>query len=62
MVILLKVVDGSLKQSLNKASFELLSLPIPIEIKRNTKVFIDVVIDSIATGLAGLMLYFIICT
>lgn len=59
-VILLKSVDGSLKQSVNKSAVELLGLPIPFEIKNRTKTFIDVVVDSIATGLAGFILIFII--
>ena len=59
-VILLKSVDGSLKQSVNKSGVELLSLPIPFEIKNKTKTYIDVVVDSIATGIAGFILIFII--
>lgn len=60
VVIFIKVVDGSLKQSVNKASTELLSIPIPIEVKKKTKTFTDVVVDSIATGLAGFILIFFI--
>lgn len=60
VVIIIKIADGSLKQSVNKASTELLSIPIPIELKKKTKTFIDVVIDSIATGFAGCILIFII--
>ena len=60
VVVFIKIVDGSLKQSVNKAATELLSIPIPIEIKKKTKTFTDVVIDSIATGLAGLILIFFI--
>ncbi|MEO6130971.1 MAG: Npt1/Npt2 family nucleotide transporter [Saprospiraceae bacterium] len=59
-VIFLKMVDGSLKQSVNKASMELLYLPIPIQIKNHTKIFIDVFVDSIATGFTGLLLIFVI--
>lgn len=54
--IFLKINDGSLKQSINKAGVELLALPIPLEIKNQTKSFIDVVVDSIASGLGGLLL------
>ncbi len=54
--IILKINDGSLKQSVNKASMELLALPIPRDIKNQTKTFIDVTVDSIATGLGGLIL------
>ncbi|RMG54969.1 MAG: hypothetical protein D6722_28410, partial [Bacteroidetes bacterium] len=57
---LMRAFDGSLKQSINKAAVELLSLPIPPEVKQRTKTFIDVFIDSLATGLSGLMLIFIV--
>ncbi|WP_420806043.1 Npt1/Npt2 family nucleotide transporter [Lacinutrix himadriensis] len=60
VIIFIKIVDGSLKQSINKAATELLSIPIPIEIKKKTKTFTDVVVDSIATGLAGFILIFFI--
>jgi AAA family ATP:ADP antiporter len=60
VIVFIKIVDGSLKQSVNKAATELLSIPIPIEIKKKTKTFTDVVIDSIATGLAGFILIFFI--
>ncbi|RZS92017.1 NTP/NDP exchange transporter [Aquimarina brevivitae] len=60
VIVFIKVVDGSLKQSINKAATELLAIPVPIEIKKKTKTFIDVVVDSFATGLAGLSLIFLI--
>ncbi len=60
VIVFIKVVDGSLKQSVNKAATELLSIPIPIEIKKKTKTFTDVVIDSISTGVAGIILIFFI--
>jgi len=58
--IFLKINDGSLKQSVNKSGIELLALPIPIEIKNQTKSFIDVAVDSIASGLGGLMLLLLV--
>ncbi|MCJ7714727.1 MFS transporter, partial [Candidatus Bathyarchaeota archaeon] len=54
--IFIKSVDGSLKQSINKSAIELLALPIPTEIKNQAKTFIDVVVDSFATGLSGIIL------
>ena len=60
IVIVLKGLDGSLKQSLHKSAVELLALPIPSDVKNKTKTFIDVVVDSIATGLAGLILIFVV--
>lgn len=58
--IILKSSDASLKQSLNRATFELLAVPIPTEIKNQTKIFIDVVVDSLATGVGGIILIFFI--
>ncbi len=60
VVVMLKVIEGSFKQSINKASTELLVIPISLEVKKKTKTFIDVVVDSIATGIAGLILIFFI--
>lgn len=54
--ILIKVSDGSFKQSINKAGIELLMLPIPSAIKPQAKAFIDVLVDSTATGVGGLLL------
>ncbi len=58
--VLIKAADGSLKQSVNKSAIELLGIPIPLEIKKRTKTFIDVVVDSIATGLGGIILIFLV--
>ncbi|MFT4972421.1 MAG: AAA family ATP:ADP antiporter [Saprospiraceae bacterium] len=58
--ILIKLSDGSFKQSIHKAAIELLALPIPPEIKKQTKTYIDVVIDSVATGIGGLILLFLV--
>lgn len=60
VLILIKGMDGSFKQSINKAGIELSILPIPYHVKNEAKSFIDVVVDSVATGIAGLMLIFII--
>ncbi|WP_372682588.1 Npt1/Npt2 family nucleotide transporter [Desulfosarcina sp.] len=54
--IFLKVGDGSLKNSVNKAALELMVLPVPADIKSQAKTFIDVIVDSTATGLGGLLL------
>jgi AAA family ATP:ADP antiporter len=54
--VFLKMSDGSLKNSINKSGIELLALPIPSEIKNQTKTFIDIFIDSAATGLSGFLL------
>lgn len=54
--ILIKVSDGGLKHSINKAGTELLFLPIPPEIKAKTKAFIDVSIKNFAKGVSGIFL------
>lgn len=59
-VIFIKLIDGSLKQSVNKSATELMALPIPVEIKNQTKSFIDVFVDSAATGISGLILIFLV--
>lgn len=60
VAIFLKLTEGSLKQSVNKAAMELLILPIPTKIKNSAKTFIDVFVDSFATGLSGLLLIFVV--
>ncbi len=59
-VVVIKAMDGILKQSVHKSASELLALPLPFELKNKTKSFIDVVVDSIATGIAGCLLIFVI--
>ena len=60
VAILLKMSDGCLKQSVNKSAVELLSLPIPTAQKGKAKTFIDVFVDSVATGLSGLLLLLVV--
>lgn len=60
IVIFIKAMDGTLKQSIHKSAIELLSLPLPFDLKNKTKSFIDVVVDSIATGVAGFILIFVV--
>ncbi len=45
--------DITLKYSVDKTSRELLFLPIPLALKKRTKVFIDMFVDRWARGLAG---------
>ena len=60
VLILIKGMDGSFKQSINKAATELSILPIPFDIRNQAKSYIDVVIDSVATGISGFLLIFVI--
>lgn len=54
--VLIKICDGSLKNSINKAGIELLVLPVPVDVKHQAKTYIDVFIDSLSTGLGGMLL------
>ncbi|MEQ8473604.1 MAG: hypothetical protein RIC35_20570 [Marinoscillum sp.] len=58
--IFTKLWEVSVKQSVNKSATELLSLPIPTSIKSQMKSFIDVFVDLSATGIAGLLLIFLV--
>lgn len=58
--VMLRGADGSLRYSLDKTGRELLFLPIPLEVKKKTKVFLDVLVDRWFRGVAGgLLLFFI---
>ncbi len=54
--VFIKVSEGSLKQSVNKAGMELLSMPIPPSVKNQAKSIVDVFVDNLAVGLGGLLL------
>ena len=54
--VFLKLADGGMKNSINKAALELMVLPIPADKKKQAKAFIDVFVDSAATGVGGLLL------
>ena len=59
-VILLKGADGSFKQSIQRSVNELLIVPIPRGMKDQSKTFIDVFVDSAATGISGIILLILI--
>jgi len=58
--IVMKMVDGSMKQSIYKTSTEINIMPLSATIRERAKSLIDVVVDSIATGLSGLVIYILI--
>ena len=51
--VLLRGIDGSLRSSVDKTGRELLFLPVPLEVKKRAKVFIDLFVDRWSRGLAG---------
>ena len=54
--VLLRGADGAFKYSIDKTGRELLFLPVPLEIKKRTKMFIDMFIDRWSRGVAGAIL------
>jgi len=54
--VMAKLTEGSLRFSINKASLELLYLPLPWAIKAKTKPFIDPASERVAGGIGGLIL------
>ncbi len=55
--ILAKSGDGVFRHSVHKAASEVLFLPVPAELKKETKLFLDTTIDTLATGLAALLTF-----
>ena len=55
-VLALKIGDGAFRHSINKVGIELLYLPIPSDIKKKTKAFIDMFVDRFGRGMAGVIL------
>ncbi len=53
MGVLLRGTDGSFRYSIDKTSRELLYLPIPVEVKKRIKVFIDMFLDRLFRGIGG---------
>ena len=48
-----KVAEGGLRFSVDKASMELMWLPVPPDVKERGKSFVDTVVDRLGTGLTG---------
>jgi AAA family ATP:ADP antiporter len=57
-VLTIKIGDGVFRHSINKLGTELLYLPIPTEIKKKTKAFVDMFVEKFARGLGGALLWF----
>lgn len=52
--IAVKVGDIGFRHSIHKAVVEVLFLPVPAELKKRSKVFIDTTVDNLATGVGAL--------
>ena len=53
--VAVKVGDVGFRHSIHKAAIEVLFLPVPSELKKRSKVFIDTTVDNLATGLGALV-------
>ncbi len=53
---LARIMDTSLRYTVDKTTREILFLPLPVDIKYQAKPFIDVTVDRIAKGLGALLL------
>ena len=53
MGVLLRGTDGSFRYSIDKTGRELLYLPLPLEVKKRVKVFIDMFLDRLFRGIGG---------
>lgn len=53
--IFVKLGDGGFRHSVHKSATEILFLPVPSDVKRRTKVFLDVTVDNLATGLGAVL-------
>jgi HEAT repeat protein len=49
-----KSADGGFRHSIHKAASEVLFLPVPADVKKQSKLFLDTTVDTTATGLAAL--------
>ncbi len=58
--IALKCIEGSLKQSVYKTATEINIMPLAPSLRNKAKTLVDVVVDSLATGTAGILIYFIV--
>ena len=60
MGVLLRGTDGSFRHSIDKTARELLYLPLPLDVKKQIKVFIDMFLDRLFRGIGGGLL--LVCT
>lgn len=55
-ILALRIGDGAFRHSINRVGIELLYLPIPPEVKKKTKTFVDMFADRFARGISGFLL------
>jgi AAA family ATP:ADP antiporter len=55
-----RILDTSLRYTVDKTSREILFLPLPVDLKYRAKPFIDVTVDRVAKGLSALLILVLI--
>jgi len=55
-ILAVKIGDGAMRHSINKVGTELLFLPLPPEVKKKTKAFLDMFVEKFARGTGGFLL------
>jgi ATP/ADP translocase len=53
-----RVTDAVMRPSVNQSSMEILYLPLPANLKKHVKTFLDVVLQRLGDGVAGLIVLF----
>jgi|SRR5579871_24771 len=57
-----RLTEASTRYTLNKTGMELLYMPLPVELRNRIKAFIDICVDRLSRGLAGILLLLLTTT
>jgi ATP/ADP translocase len=57
-----RLTEASTRYTLNKTGMELLYMPLPLELRNRIKAFIDISVDRLSRGLAGVLLVLLTTT
>jgi ATP:ADP antiporter, AAA family len=57
-----RLTEASTRYTLNKTGMELLYMPLPLELRNRIKAFIDICVDRLSRGIAGVLLLFLTTT
>jgi ATP:ADP antiporter, AAA family len=57
-----RLTEASTRYTLNKTGMELLYMPLPVELRNRIKAFIDICVDRLSRGIAGVLLLLLTTT
>ncbi len=60
LVTVLRGADASLRKSLYRSALEVLFVPVPAQLRRKTKTFIDSMVDSLAEGMGAATIFLLV--